>query len=1134
MRGARDGIAPCGLGALAKGRLACLRRGRCHGMAAAILLWAMLLGVVGSHALADAAEPTSNSSRAARALRVAVDEDGWSAAHEATARKGERACVRSKALRSHEAYAESRWSSGGPAAPGAEDTARDLLLELLVACGPTDPAVMRWHFRLGEVYRRSRQWVPALAQYQLAIDLADGAAGANVDGAWVGLVHYRCAMILSARADAKSALSAVDAAIALLRPPTSRLVDVADAYRLRARLHRRLNDSDAALADLDASVAVAELAASPQLADRIRASALNDASFVYRDRGRIHDVIRLRQEVVAVRERAFERDGGEDPEAITRLLIALINLATVYDADLRFDDALAGYQTALRLSEDRFGADSAEVGDVLNNLGGHYEQRNDLRMALDAYQRALTLRRDGRGADDPRTLTAAHNAGRLLLQAGEGAAALKLLTQALEGRERRRTQEPGHWRSSLLVVGAAWARLGNRDKAEPLLRQAIAHSKGWERAVAHRRLASILSTFGDSEGARRERSLALALLEEIEAPAQEIAALRLAELGAADAGAADVADLEVALQDVEAANDPWSVAVIGARSTVALRHPDVAVARDLVDQALLPVFAPERDQARFEVLGTARQVAERAGRPHEAIFWEKQRVELIASWRRDLVDGEADARTFHRVHQGYFDRLRAMLVAAGRFSEAERVRQWSAPSWRPGQDAVSAGEGGSLLTAAERRWQDGVLALHERVRDAAQRRLLLRAQLRRRAEEEREEVRRRWQAADAEVSEAEREMGLLLTTLRRDLDRVARRPPSPSPVRIPPGAGLLDVILLPEELVLTVATAGRRRVHRVPVDRSAFRARVGGLLTALSSPQADPLPAARDLYTLLLAPVEGDLLGADTLWWRPSDVLSFVPLSALHDGERYVAERWAVLRVRDDLPPQPASSRVGLVAIGAGTGSATRPDLFPSLPHVAAEVEAVAATEPGARVLVDDGLTVDALRAVLAEPPRTLHLAAHFHYVPGDANASALHLGGERHLSLADLRASLGDFRGVELVTLSACRTGVSELGLPWDADPHGLADAFFTAGARQVLASLWPLDDAGAAEWMTAFYGSVRSGATAVEALRRAQTAMLRGEGPGLATGSAARGLTLESERAEQRTHPYYWAGVVFVAARE
>ena len=92
---------------------------------------------------------------------------------------------------------------------------------------------------------------------------------------------------------------------------------------------------------------------------------------------------------------------------------------------------------------------------------------------------------------------------------------------------------------------------------------------------------------------------------------------------------------------------------------------------------------------------------------------------------------------------------------------------------------------------------------------------------------------------------------------------------------------------------------------------------------------------------------------------------------------------------------------------------------------------------------------------------------------------------------------------GATLVTISACRSanartyaGEGLVGFAW---------AFLRAGARQVVAGLWNVDDQSTAELMAAFYRELASGASPAVALRTAKLAMLR--------------------RGGNFAKPYYWA---------
>jgi CHAT domain-containing protein len=92
-----------------------------------------------------------------------------------------------------------------------------------------------------------------------------------------------------------------------------------------------------------------------------------------------------------------------------------------------------------------------------------------------------------------------------------------------------------------------------------------------------------------------------------------------------------------------------------------------------------------------------------------------------------------------------------------------------------------------------------------------------------------------------------------------------------------------------------------------------------------------------------------------------------------------------------------------------------------------------------------------------------------------------------------------------ELVTISACESagkktyaGEGLVGLAW---------AFMRAGAHQVVAALWEVDDASTPQLMDDFYSELGKGKSAVDALHDAKLKMLRSN--------------------SQRNRPYYWASL-------
>ena len=328
----------------------------------------------------------------------------------------------------------------------------------------------------------------------------------------------------------------------------------------------------------------------------------------------------------------------------------------------------------------------------------------------------------------------------------------------------------------------------------------------------------------------------------------------------------------------------------------------------------------------------------------------------------------------------------------------------------------------------------------------------------------------------------------------------------------------------------------------------------------LMNPRLDPAPLSRDLYKILVGPVEGALQDAQakTLMWSLDGALRYVPIAALNDGHQYLVEKYDLTIFTPASHsrlerPAPAKWR----GLGLGVSKGPNP-----LPNVTSELHSVihddtdADSEGGVvsgKILLDESFTKDAMKDALQHGKgySLVHVASHFRFKPGNEYDSYLLLGGaeqasdeRRHLTLAEIKSGTNIFRGVELLTLSACNTAV---GSGEGSEVENFAVLAQLKGARAVIATLWPVADVSTMHLMQEFYRlhDTRPDVTKVESLREAQLSLLRGcsgenctpTSSTLAPSSSDLDQSHSGNSTEFHTdprapyaHPYFWAPFVLI----
>jgi CHAT domain-containing protein len=172
-----------------------------------------------------------------------------------------------------------------------------------------------------------------------------------------------------------------------------------------------------------------------------------------------------------------------------------------------------------------------------------------------------------------------------------------------------------------------------------------------------------------------------------------------------------------------------------------------------------------------------------------------------------------------------------------------------------------------------------------------------------------------------------------------------------------------------------------------------------------------------------------------------------------------------------------------------------------SLPFARVEAREIEKALGGrSRLLLGPDASEHFLKTADLRPFRILHFAAHavVDDEKPDHSAVVLAPGAPQEDGLLQIREVLGlDIAG-DLVVLATCRS--SSGPLLQGEGPLSLARAFFQAGARTVVGSLWSLRDDETARLVAAFYRALGDGLPVAAAMARAQRERIAAGAPAAA----------------------------------
>ena len=231
-----------------------------------------------------------------------------------------------------------------------------------------------------------------------------------------------------------------------------------------------------------------------------------------------------------------------------------------------------------------------------------------------------------------------------------------------------------------------------------------------------------------------------------------------------------------------------------------------------------------------------------------------------------------------------------------------------------------------------------------------------------------------------------------------------------------------------------------------------------------------------------------------------------IPVAALHDGEQYLIEKYAIaLTPGLQLLASQSLATDSLKTIAGGITQSRQG--FNALPNVQTEVEEVADLVPS-EILLDERFTRDRLQQQIASLPYpVVHLATHGQFSSRAEDTFLLTWNDRINVKNLDrlLQNRFTQDTPIELLILSACQSAAGD-----NRAALGLAGVAIRSGARSTVATLWSIQDDSTARLISQFYRELTTPQTSkAEALRKAQLSLLQ---------------------SEEYQHPFYWSAFILL----
>lgn len=783
---------------------------------------------------------------------------------------------------------------------------------------------------------------------------------------------------------------------------------------------------------------------------------------------------------------------------------ALIGLATVYSNLSRYAEAIPLVQRAITIYDQALGPEHPDTAVSLEALSSLYRALGKYEQALPLQQRALFIHEKVLGPVHPSTALSLTNLGQIYSSLGSYDKSLKLEQRALEIDEAVWGPVHPDTARDLNNLALSYGRMEQHEKALPLQQRALEILEkvhGPEHPSTAKSLNNLALTFSETglhETAIALYQRALSIYLKIFGEEHDSTALTLNNL----------AEIHRKNGDLDTALNFQQRSLTVLQKLLGSEHPTTAVS--LGNLALIYL---DNDQ------------------PDAGIVFLKSVVNIHQSLRERVSSlGEAELQSYTQSVSSSYQVLASVLTDQGRLAEAQLVLDMLKENEQfefirrsndadPRRNRIGYNTTEQAWVNRYRQIADKLAALGtEEQALQKQSKIGLTSEQKQRQQNLKNDLvvaRKAFESFLSELHDSFTKQGPARAVEVLETSQHALRETQALLKGLGNDTVLLQYYVTEEKVGMLLTTSGVQLARTTPIKAKELNRQINEFRRMLRDPKVNTLPAAQALYQLLLAPVEKDFeqAGAKNIMLSLDGPLRYLPFAALHDGKQHLLQRWNMPmytsvtknKLRDAVTPQWQAAGLGLTrAVGS----------FSALPAVKSEISSIVKTGatgvlPG-EVYLDEAFNAARFKEVSQRKFQLLHVASHFQFSPGTEINSFLLLGDGQQLTLGEIRTQNYRFDNVDLLTLSACDTGLGGGRDAQGREIEGFGVIAQQQGAKAVLATLWPVADQSTATLMADMYKQRQDKSlTKIEALRQAQISLLS---------------------QPKYAHPFYWAPFILM----